>query len=104
MLYELRIYTCKPGSVNTVLDMWKNQGQDMISKYMKMTGQWVAESGTVNQIYTIWEFDSYDDRSRARENLLKDEKFISYLKKCRENYISQEVVLLNPTEISPLKG
>lgn len=104
MVYELRIYKCKPGSVGIVLDMWKNEGQEMISKYMKMTGQWVAETGTVNEIYTIWEFESFDQRDIARKELLKDERFIPYLKKCRAYYLSQEVTFLKPTELSPLRG
>ena len=56
MIFELRIYTCRPGTVSTVLEMWQQQGQPMIEPYMKMVGQWTSESGTANQIYTLWAF------------------------------------------------
>lgn len=103
MIYELRIYTCKPGSVAKVLDMWKNEGQAMIEPYMKMVGQWTSESGTANQIYTLWEFEDLNHRQRAREALLKHPGFAEYLARARENYVQQEVIFLSPTELSPLK-
>ena len=71
MIYELRIYTCYPGSVQRVLELWQTRGQAMIEPYMKMVGQWIGESGTANQIYTLWEFESFDHRQQARASLLQ---------------------------------
>jgi hypothetical protein len=104
MIYELRIYTCRPGSVDTVLKMWQQQGQAMIAPHMKMVGQWTAESGVVNQIYTLWEFETFEHRQQARAALLADEAFVTYLNECRKHYEKQEVVLLSPTSLSPLGG
>lgn len=103
MIYELRIYTCKPGSVARVLDMWKTEGQAMIEPYMKMVGQWTGESGVTHQIYTLWEFEDFDHRLRAREALFRHPGFAEYLARVREHYIQQEAFFLLPTEISPLK-
>jgi hypothetical protein len=103
MIYELRIYTCRPGSVSTVLDMWKNEGQAMIALHMKMAGQWVAETGVVNRIYTLWEFEDMNHRQRARQALLADAAFAAYLAEVRQYYVEQEVVFLSPTALSPIR-
>lgn len=102
MIYELRIYTCKPGSVPAVLNMWQTEGQAMIEPYMKMVGQWVTESGTAHQIYTIWEFEDLNHRQRARQELLQHPGFAEYLARAREYYVNQEAIFLSPTELSPI--
>lgn len=103
MLYELRIYTCHPGTVATVLKMWAEEGQKMIAPYMDMVGQWTAESGTVNQIYTLWRFNDFDHRQRARAALLAVPEFSAYLDIVRQYYVTQEVVFLSPTALSPME-
>ena len=103
MIYELRIYTCYPGSAAKVLKMWQDEGQTMIEPYMKMVGQWMSESGIANQIYTLWEFEDLNHRQRARQALLEDPGFAEYLARCREHYMQQEAIFLTPTAISPLK-
>lgn len=104
MIYELRIYTCEAGSVATVLDMWQNEGQAMIEPYMKMVGQWVSESGIASQIYTLWQFESFDHRQQARRDLLAHPGFAEYLARCRQYYVQQEAIFLSETELSPLKN
>lgn len=103
MLYELRIYTCKPGSVNTVLEMWDREGKTLIEPYMEMVGQWTSESGTANQIFTLWRFESFETRLQSRAALLSNEQFAEYLTRARAYYERQEVVFLGPTAISPLQ-
>lgn len=102
MIFELRVYTCHPGTVATVLDMWQRQGQAMIEPYMKMVGQWTTESGTANQIYTLWAFADLNQRQQARRALLAHPGFAEYLAECRQYYQKQESVFLSPTALSPL--
>ena len=102
MIYELRIYTCRPGTMAKVLEMWQNEGQAMIEPHMKMVGQWVSESGIANQIYTLWEFEDLNHRQRARKALLEHPGFAEYLAIARQNYIEQEVIFLSPTPLSPM--
>lgn len=104
MIYELRIYTCIPGTVTNVLEMWQQRGQAMIAPFMKMVGQWTAESGTANQIYTLWEFDDMNHRQQARKQLLQQPDFVEYLAECRKYYVKQEVTFLTPTAMSPIQG
>lgn len=101
MIFELRIYTCIPGTVPTVLKMWQEKGQAMIAPYMKMAGQWTSESGTANQIYTLWQFEDLNQRQDARRRLLQHPGFSEYLAECRQYYLKQEAIFLSPTALSP---
>ncbi len=103
MLYELRTYTCKPGTVQTVLSLWKNEGEAMLEPYFKMVGQWTCEAGDVNRIVTLWAFDSFEHRREMRKQLLVHPGFAEYLSRCRECYLSQESEILTATCLSPLQ-
>ncbi len=103
MLYELRIYTCKPGTMEIVLDLWQRQGQAMIDPHMKMVAQWTALSGTMHRIFTVWEFQSLEHRNRARAALIASPGFAEYLAKCRDHYVEQEVTFLSATPLSPIQ-
>ena len=102
MIYELRIYTCRPGTIELVLNMWEHEGKVMLDPYFKMVGQWTTISGITNQIYTLWEFNDLNHRQAARIALLKHPGFKEYLVRCREYYIQQEAIFLSPTFLSPL--
>lgn len=103
MIYELRTYTCYPGTVPKVLEMWKKEGKAMLDLYFKMVGQWTSETGIANQIITLWEFNDMNHRQEMREQLLKHPGFITYLEKCRKHYVSQTSQFLSPTALSPIK-
>ncbi len=102
MIYELRIYTCKPGTVGQILDMWEKEGQQMLAPYFKLKGQWVAESGICNRIYSLWEFEDMNHRNEMRRQLLKHPGFMEYLERCRACYEEQEAIFLSPTRLSPM--
>ena len=103
MIYELRTYTCQPGTVQTVLNLWENEGKAMLAPYFHMVGQWVTETGTANQIVTLWRFDDMNHRQKARADLMKHPGFAEYLARCRACYVHQESVFLSPTTLSPLQ-
>lgn len=103
MIYELRIYTCRAGTLEHVLQMWESEGRAMLEPYFKMVGQWTALSGIANRIYTLWEFRDLNHREEARAALLKHPGFAEYLARCRECYAEQEAIFLSPTVLSPLR-
>jgi hypothetical protein len=103
MIYELRVYTCVPGRLQEVLDMWEREGRAMLDPYFKMVGQWVGETGKSNQIYTLWEFRDMNHRQEARAALMQHEGFAEYLARCRACYVEQEAVFLSPTALSPMQ-
>ncbi len=103
MIYELRIYTCYPGTVPKVLGMWEKKGKAMLNPYFKMVGQWVGETGTAHQIITLWEFKDMNHRQEMRNKLLKHPGFKDYLAECRKYYMKQESQFLSATSLSPIQ-
>lgn len=103
MIYELRIYTCYPGEMKNVLEMWEKEGKIMLDRYLKMVGQWTTVSGDCNQIYTLWEFNDLNHRQSARDALMKHPGFTEYLERCRSYYVKQENTFLSSTVLSPIK-
>ncbi len=86
-----------------VLRMWEEEGRAMIESYLRMVGQWTSETGIVNRIYTLWEVHDLNQRRAPRERLLRHPGFAEYLARCRECYMEQEAVFLDPTPLSPLR-
>lgn len=103
MIYELRTYTCYPGTVPKILEMWQKRGKVMLDPYFKMAGQWISETGTANQIITLWEFEDMNHRQEMRSQLLKHPGFMEYLAECRQYYVTQTAQFLSPTILSPIK-
>jgi hypothetical protein len=103
MLYELRIYTCRPGSRDAVLKLWEERGQAMIDRHIEMVGQWTPDSGNPNEIYTLWRFRSWEERKQARQVLVNDPDFAKYLSEVRAHYLEQRVTFLTPSKLSPMQ-
>lgn len=103
MIYELRIYTCRPGTMERVLHLWETEGRAMIEPYLTMAGQWSATTGVVNRLFTLFQFRDLQHREDARAALLRHPGFAAYLARCRECYLEQESILLAPTALSPLQ-
>ena len=65
MIIELRSNRLKPGSVPTVEERYGNalHGRNKLSP---LGGFWHSETGTLNNIFNIWPFESYAERERIR--------------------------------------
>ncbi len=65
MIYEVRTYTLKPG---TVAQFEKNFGEALPyrEKYSKLGAFWHTEVGPLNQVIHIWPYESLADRESVR--------------------------------------
>jgi hypothetical protein len=97
MLYELRTYTLKPGSVG---DMVKAASTVSLSirgnDYGKLEGYWFTEIGPLNQVLHLWSFRDFEERARLRGELAKNSRWTGeYLPLIRPLLMLQEVRFLN---------
>jgi hypothetical protein len=97
MIYELRTYTLKQGSVPEVV---KNAGTVARAirgdKYGKLEGYWISEIGPLNQVLHLWSFADLNERARLRGELAKDARWTNeYLPLMRPNLVRQDIRLLN---------
>ena len=71
MIYEVRTYDLKPGSLAEV----EKQYAEAIphrTKYSPLGAFWHTEFGPLNQIIHVWPFEDLGDRARVREEAIKD--------------------------------
>ena len=104
MVYELRCYTLVPGKMPEYLKAAETIGRPARgNNYGVNHGYWTSEFGALNQIWHLWKYDSYDERTRLRAELQKNkdwtEKYVSIVKTC---LVRQDLRLMNPVvDIKP---
>jgi NIPSNAP len=97
MIYELRTYTLKQGSVATVAKNSGTVGRDIRKDdYGKLEGYWVTEIGPLNQVVHLWSYKDLNERARLRAELGKNPRWNSeYVPLIRPNLVRQDIRLLN---------
>jgi hypothetical protein len=97
MIYELRTYTLKQGSVPEVVKNASTVGRTVRGdKYGKLEGYWTSEIGPLNQVLHLWSFTDLNERARLRGELAKDARWNNeYLPLMRPNLVRQDIRLLN---------
>ena len=97
MLYELRTYTFHPGKINQYLEIAKNVGRPARGQnYGINCGYWTSEFGSLNQIWHLWQYDSFAERARLREELSKNKDWTTnYTPNIRPLIQRQDIRFLN---------
>ena len=104
MIYEIRTYTIKVGKVNEYVKHFEQVGLPIISKYSRLVGYWLTETGKLNQIIHIWEYTDFDDRTQKRAALYEDKDWNEhFIKKAMEMIIEQESRIMRATSFSPIR-
>ena len=107
MVYEFRTYTLAPGKMPEYLKAAETIGRPARgNNYGVNHGYWTSEVGALNQIWHLWKYDSYEERTRLRAELQKNkdwtEKYIPIVKTC---VVRQDLRLMNAVvDIRPDDG
>ena len=107
MVYELRTYTLIPGKMPEYLKAAETIGRPARGQnYGVNHGYWTSEFGALNQIWHLWKYDSYEERTRLRAELQKNkdwtEKYVPIVKTC---LVRQDLRLMNAVvDIKPSDG
>lgn len=100
MLYDVRTYTCRAGTIKKHLALYAEHGYEVQSRHLgKPLAYMQTETGDVNSYMHIWVYDSAADRDAKRQALQKDPAWASYLTKSADAgyLISQVNRLMTPT-------
>ena len=97
MLYELRTYTVKPGTLGDIVKAASTVSRDVRGdNYGKLEGYWFTEIGPLNQVMHMWSYASYDERTRLRGELAKDPRWNNeYIPLIRPIVVRQDIRLLS---------
>lgn len=97
MIYELRTYTVKPGTIGDMVKASSTVSRDIRGdEYGKLEGYWQTEIGPLNQVMHLWSYGSFDERARLRGELNKNTRWTGeYIPLIRPLMMRQDVRLLN---------
>ncbi|MFN0305789.1 MAG: NIPSNAP family protein [Burkholderiales bacterium] len=105
MIFDLRIYTLRPGMLATWLKMYEQYGHPT---QVKHCGEPVfyatTEVGPLNQVVHVWKYDSQADREKKRDALMQDSVFKEYMRRSAEMaaHAHQENRIMKSVSFSPL--
>ena len=85
MIYDVRTYTCKPGTVPAQFKLYEEYGMGPQTKHL---GQPVVyghvEVGEINTYTHIWAYESQADREQKRAAMMADPDWLTFMAKSRE--------------------
>jgi len=97
MFVEQRLYTCAPGNTAKFLKAYEEEGRGPQTHHLgQPVGYYVSEIGMLNQITTLWAYDSLDQRVDRRRTLFQDPAWVAFLDKARPLLTTQETRILVP--------
>jgi hypothetical protein len=97
MIYELRTYTVRPGTVGEMVKAASTLSRDIRGdNFGKLEGYWITEIGPLNQVMHMWSYADLNERARLRGELAKNSRWTGeYIPAIRPCLVHQEVRLLN---------
>ena len=109
MIYELRIYTLKPGIQAKYLGIVGEVGMKIRGNdYGKLVGAWTADIGQLNEYYHLWAYPDPNERARLRGELQKVPAWSAeYLAATRGMVVAQRNTILTLDEdvgLRPVEG
>jgi len=97
MFVEQRLYTCAPGNTAKFLKAYQAEGRAPQTHHLgQPVGYYVSEIGMLNQITTLWAYDSLNERVERRGALFQDPAWVAFLDKARPLLTTQETRILVP--------
>lgn len=103
MILEMRTYQVQAGKAPEFLKIYQSDGLHIITKYAKLIGCWTKESGVLNSIVFLWQYDDLGHRSAQRAKMAQDAEWNAFVPSILPYLVHQESVFLNPVSFSPLK-
>ncbi|NOU06646.1 MAG: NIPSNAP family protein [Hyphomicrobiaceae bacterium] len=105
MIFDLRTYTCKPGTIKAHMALYEKMGYAPQSRCLgKPVVYGITEVGDVNSFVHIWAYKDVTDRATKRAAMWADPEWLAYVKASGElgALAKQENTLLNATSFFKL--
>lgn len=92
MIYDMRTYTCRPGTVPLQIRLWEQHGRAPQVKHLGEPAVYgMAEVGELNTFVHIWRYASQADREAKRAAMQADPDWAVYINASREQgYITAQ--------------
>ena len=99
MLFDLRTYRTRPGTIGKQLALYAEEGYDAQRRHLgDPLFYGVVETGDVNAYVHLWQYQDAADRERRRAALYNDPAWVGYREKGAElgYQTEQQNTLLRP--------
>lgn len=99
MLYDVRTYVCRPGTIKAHLAIYEEYGLKPQKRHLGEPLAYLqTETGNVNSYIHIWVYKDAQDREQRRAAMQADPDWIAYIKRSAEaGYLqSQNNQLMTP--------
>ena len=104
MIYELRTYTLKAGTLGDVVKAASTVSRDIRKNdYGKLEGYWTTEIGPLNEVVHVWVFRDLNERAAARAKLGQDPEWQAFVGASTPLLAHMQAVVLYPAAHSPMK-
>ena len=97
-IYEMRVYTYKPGSMPEVINRWAAAIPHR-EEYSPLAAAMSSEIGDLNKWIHIWPYKDLNDRAKVRAEAIKNP---NWPPQTREFLVKQENKLMVPASFSPM--
>ncbi|HBM61667.1 NIPSNAP family protein [Salipiger marinus] len=107
MIFDHRIYTCRPGTIKKHMALYEEHGFAAQSRHLGAPVLYGAtETGDVNSYVHVWRYDSPQHRTDCRAALAADPDWQAYLRLSAEaGYLTSQVnSILTPAPFFTLPG
>ena len=85
MLYDVRTYECRPGTIRKHFDLYERHGKSPQARALRTPLAYlVGDTGNPNRYIHIWVYENAADREQRRKSMLEDTEWQNYLKLSRE--------------------
>jgi hypothetical protein len=102
MIVDHRVYTLRPGTAQTYLELFERDGLPLYLHYCgKLVGYYVSDSGELNQLVHLWAYETLEQRELGRAALYRDARWAAYLEAAVPMIVRQESRILKPSRFSP---
>ncbi len=85
MIFDHRLYTCKPGTVPLQLALYEKHGKAPQEKHLGQPVLYgITETGTINTYIHVWAYEDAADRAKRRAAMQADPDWLAFLKMSAE--------------------
>ena len=105
MLVDVRVYTCKPGTINKHLELYETMGKEPQARHLGQPLLYAkCETGNPNEYMHVWVYESAGDRETKRTGMWADPDWIAYTQESAKlgALEKQENKLYTPVSFYPL--
>ncbi len=85
MIFDMRVYTCKPGTIQKHMELYEKHG---LAPQTRCLGEpvlyGITETGKVNTYVHVWAYESAADREQKRAVMWSDPEWLAYTKMSAE--------------------